>query len=104
MSELGTPEIPLKGEKQGKQKNLAGKVIADKPDPLVVERARLHGDILDQIDRLKAKAKETYSGLQDAFKKSKRHRKVTIQTEWNVWTFWSEEAYKIKAKKELPVK
>lgn len=99
-----TAEMPLKGEKTAAQKNLLGKKTSDKPDPLVVERAKEHARILDSIDQLKEKVKGTYSALQDAFKKSKRHRKVSVQTEWNSWTFWAEESYKIKAKRELPVK
>lgn len=101
---MKTDELPMRGEEQAAQKDLLGKKTTDKPDPLVVERARLHGDVLDQMGQLKEKAKQTYSGLQDAFKKSKRQRKVTIQTEWNTWTFTAEETYKIKAKREQPVK
>ena len=99
-----TPDMKLPGEKQAKQKNLAGDIIADKPDPLVVERAKDYAKALDNIEVWKDRAEKQYATLQEAFKKSKRSRKVTITTEWNVWSFWAESTWKVKKKRETPVK
>lgn len=100
-----TPEMQLPGEKQGKQKALDGKtVIADKPDPLVVERAKDYAKALDNIDVWKDRAEKQYAVLQEAFRKSKRMRRVTITTEWNVWSFWMESTTKVKKKRESSLK
>lgn len=99
-----TETLPLKGEKQARQKGLTGDVIADKPDPLVVERAREYARHLDAIDNSKDKAEKAYAELQQAFTRSKRQRKVTVTTEWNSWTFWSDTTTKVKKKKETPVR
>lgn len=100
-----TAEMPLKGGKEAAQKNLLGQKTTDKPDPLVVERARTYADALDQIERYKDKAAAAYSDLESAFKKSKRMRRVSIQTEWGSWVFWAESGqYKVKKKREMPVK
>ncbi len=83
-----TPEIPLKGEKQSRQLGIDGKtVIAEKPDSLVVERAKDLGYALDQVEAAKTKATELQAALEDAFKKSKKQPFARIKTDRRTWSF-----------------
>lgn len=100
-----TGDLPLKGGKDAeKQKGLVkGTVIADKPDPLVVERAKEHAENLDSLDRFKKKANESGQTLLQAFKKSKRKRFVKIITDFGTHIFEADEQYKLKHLKEKTV-
>lgn len=99
-----TGDLGLQGGKPGKHKKLNGEEVDERPDSLVTEAARKCADILDKMDRAKQDAPEAFSALEKAFKNSKRQRKVTITTEWNVWTFRAEQNWKIIKKREIPVK
>lgn len=99
-----TAELPMDEGKPGKHKKLSGETVDERPDSLVVEAARAYADILDQMQRSKDKAPEAYAALQDAFKKSKKKRDLTVTTEWNVWRFRAEQGWKIIKKRETPVK
>ena len=99
-----TGDLGLKGGKDAdKQKGLTGTVLADKPDPLVVERAKEHAENLDNLERYKKKANATGQSLLQAFKKSRRKRFVKVITDYGTHVFEADEQYKLAHRKEKVV-